>query len=103
MEVSGESGQSFYMKTDYDYNEPNLPKTIWHTPMVYQLSGGAIWDDGKWGEMKYGTLTATNRVPVYLSGIGTNMSYKVISNEMYRRQHIIQNIISDFEIIGRSV
>lgn len=104
MEVSGDDGQTFDMKVDFDYNEVGSPRTVWYEPYVYKVSGGAIYGEGQWGIMKYGVGTAvTNRVPVYINGVGTNMSYKIISNETYRNQHIIQNIISDYEIVGRQV
>jgi hypothetical protein len=102
LEVAADPGQSFDMKVDFDYNELGSPRTIWYEPTVYAVTGGAIYGDSKWGIMKYGVgAAATNRVPIYITGIGTNMSYKIISNETYRNQHIIQNIITDFEIIGR--
>lgn len=104
IEVTGENGQAFDMKIDFDYNELGSPRTIWYSPQVYAQSGGAIYGEGKWGIMKYGVGKAvTNRTPVYLIGTGTNMSYKLISNETYRKQHIVQNIITDFELIGRRI
>lgn len=104
IEVTGDSGQEFDLKVDFDYNEAGSPRTIWYTPMVYTVSGGAIYGEGKWGIMKYGVgAAATNRVPVYLIGTGTNMSYKLISNETYKGQHIVQNIITDYALVGRQV
>lgn len=103
-EISADNGQSFDMKVDFDYNELGSPRTIWYAPQIYNTEGGAIYGEGVWGTMKYGTAAAvTNRVPVYLQGVGTNMSYKIISNETYRRQHIIQNIITDYTTIGRRI
>lgn len=102
LEVAADPGQSFDMKVDFDYNEVGGPRTIWYEPLVYGVTGGAIYGEGIWGIMKYGVgSAATNRLPIYISGIGTNMSYKIISNETYKGQHIIQNIISDYEIVGR--
>ena len=103
-EVSAEDTQEFYMKVEFNYNELGNPNTIWHTPTVYREDGTAVWGAGSWGTMVYGVgETVTNRVPLYLQGIGTNMSYKVISNENYREPHIIQNIITDLEPVGRRV
>ena len=103
-EISSESGQSFDMKVDFDYNELGSPRTIWYCPTIYNTEGGAIYGEGKWGTMKYGTAQAvTNRVPIYLQGVGTNMSYKIISNETYREQHVIQNVITDYSIVGRRI
>ncbi len=102
-EVSAENTQEFYMKVDFNYNELGNPNTIWHTPTIYNSSGDAIWGSTKWGTMIWGAGTVTNRVPLYIQGVGTNMSYKVASNENYREQHIIQNIITDLEPVGRRV
>lgn len=104
VEISGENGQQFDMKVDYDYNEPGSPRTIWYQPEVYTVEGTAVYGESQWGIMKYGVgQAATNRVPIYLQGIGTNMSYKVISNETYRTPHIIQNIITDYETLNRRI
>lgn len=104
LEIAGDNGQSFDLKVDFDYNEVGSPRTLWYGRSIYKVDGGALYGEGLWGIMKYGVgVAATNRIPIYISGIGTNMAYKIISNETYKSQHIIQNLITDFEIIGRRV
>lgn len=103
VEVSGDQGQTFDMKVDFDYNEAGLPATIWYTPEIYSTLSSSTYSVDKWGEMVYGASTVANRAPVYLQGFGTNMSYKFLSNETYRPQHIIQNIITDYEVLSRRV
>jgi len=104
IEIAGQSGQEFDVKVDFDYNELGAARTIWYSAAVYTTEGGAVYSEGLWGIMQYGTgIVATNRVPVYLQGVGTNMSYKIISNETYRPQHVIQNIITDYELVGRRI
>lgn len=96
-EISSESGQEFNIKVDFDYNEIGSPSTIWYTPEVCCIAGGAIYGEAIYGKSKYGVGSAvTNRVPLYIQGKGTNMSYKILTNETYRPQHIIQNIITDY-------
>jgi hypothetical protein len=102
-EIAGESGQQFLMKVDFDYNELGSPRTLWFEPEIYTGNGGAIYGTGIWGLMKYGLAAIANRVPVYIIGVGTNMSYKIVSQETYRRQHIIQNFITDYEMNSRRV
>lgn len=102
-EVSAENTQEFYMKVDFNYNELGNPRTIWHTPTVYNSNGDAIWASTSWATMVYGAATVTNRIPLYIQGVGTNMSYKVVSSENYREPHIIQNIITDLVSVGRRV
>jgi hypothetical protein len=103
-EIKGENGQLFNVRLDFDYNEPGVPYSIWNAAYVYALEGTAIYGSSLWGSMIYGSgTTATSRVPVYLRGVGTNASYKIISNEAYREQHIVQNIITDYEILSRRV
>jgi len=104
IEIAGEANQEFDIKVDFDYNELGSTRTIWYSEGIYNPEGGAVYGDGVWGIMKYGTgLVATNRVPLYLQGVGTNMSYKFISSEEFRSQHIIQNIITDYELVGRRI
>ena len=104
LEVIGDTEQTFDIKVDFDYNELGNPKTLWYTPFIYTEGGGAVWGEGLWGTMVYGNAgTVTNRVPLYLQGVGTNMNYKIISNETYRQQHIVQNIITDYEALHRRI
>jgi hypothetical protein len=102
-EVTGETGQVFNMKVSFDYGEPDIAVGVWYEPALYAVGGGAVYSVDKWGEMVYGSSAVVNRSPVHIQGIGTNMSYKVLSNETYRAQHIIQNIITDYELLSRRV
>lgn len=102
MEIFAEDNQEFNVKVDFDYNEATGARTIWYLPLIYNPEGGAIYGESIWGVMKYGvSAAATNRLPVYIQGVGTNMSYKIISNETYRSQHVIQNIITDYSVQNR--
>lgn len=100
-EIFASGTQEFNVKAEYDYNETGK-STIWYFPSLYNPSGGAIWGETNWSLMKYGVSSAvTSRVPVYILGIGTNMSYKIISNETYQMQHVIQNVITDYSVNNR--
>ena len=104
IEVQADSGQVFNIRAQFDYNEPDSKKSIWYAPSVYKLSGAAIWGEGVWGTMVYGEGNpATSRLPVYISGVGTNVSYRVVTNMPYKGQHTIQNIITDYEQLSRRV
>lgn len=104
LEIRGDHGQQFPIKVSFDYNEQDQATTIWYQPQIYSVTGTAVWGEGKWSVMKWGVAqAATNRVPVYIQGIGTNMSYKILSGETYRPQHIIQNVVTDYEILGRRI
>jgi len=102
-EISAQNEQTFDIKVDFDYNELGSPRTIWYTPTLYNTDGGAVYSITEWGTMRYGGSAVTNRVPIYLQGIGTNMSYKILSNEMYRPQHVVQNVITDYSLVGRRI
>lgn len=103
IEITGEQEQVFNVKADYDYSESGAPRTIWYTTEIYSILGSSIYSVDEWGSLVYGASTAANRSPIYLQGAGTNISYKVISVEAYRPQHIIQNIITDYELVSRRV
>jgi len=100
-EIFGENGQEIYLKCLFDYREPLQPSVGFYEQSVFRSVGGAVWGDGVWGDMVWGSNSVTSRVPTYINGLGTNMSYLLISKERYRTQHIIQNIITDYEICGR--
>lgn len=105
IEVRGEVNQEFIVKIILDYSEPLIKNNIWNTLRVY-TSGivSSSWGEGEWGNMIWGQLSAaTNRLYVYLAGVGTNASYKVLSKETYRPTHTIQNVITDFEVLGRRI
>lgn len=103
IELNGAYLQNFDLRVDFDYREAEIPDSIWYSPTIYTITGNAFYGSSRWGEMIYGGTAATNRTPVYLQGIGTNMSYKLISRESYEAQHIVQNIITDYELLGRRI
>lgn len=105
VEVRGGKDQVFATRVFFDYSELDVTPGIWNETSVYSdgiltsIWGVSIWGDFVWGKMS----EATNRLHMYLQGVGTNFSYRILSRERYRPQHTIQNIISDYEVIGRSI
>lgn len=103
-EIDGETGQLFFMRMLFEYNERGAPASIVYEPTVYTIEGKAIYGESLWGSMVYGSAGfATNRVPLYVNGIATNMSLKIITSEAYKRQHIVQNVIVDYTILNRRI
>jgi hypothetical protein len=100
-EIFGENEQEVKVRCNFDYREPTQPASGFYTGLVSRVLGAGVWGLGVWGEMVWGTSTVTSRIPFYINGLGTNMSYTVLSEETYRDQHIIQNIITDYALCGR--
>lgn len=100
-EIFGENDQEIYMKCQFDYREPTQPTTDFYTQRVFKAVGGAVWGEGVWGDMIWGTSSVTSQVATHINGVGTNMSYLLLSRERYREQHIIQNIVTDYQLCAR--
>lgn len=104
MEIAGENGQEFNIQANFDYLEPNQPTTIWVSGDLNSFIGTAIWGTSVWGTMRYGqAVTATNRISLYLQGVGTKISYKIITEDKYRSPHTLQNIITNYKRMARRV
>jgi hypothetical protein len=102
-EIFGENDQTIYVRLNFNYNEPDVPLTNIFETALSTRAGTAVWGETLWGTMVYGSAgSVTDRVPLYVNGVGTSMSYKVLVRDKYRDQHIIQNIITDLEVLGRS-
>ena len=98
-EIASVDAMDLNIRTDFDYRDPIFPRAI--DLSISVLGSGARWGEGKWGTMRWSGSEATNRIPFYLQGIGSNMSLNVWTDEAYKGQHTIQNFISDFSLIGR--
>jgi len=67
------------------------------------LAAGARWGEGLWGTMRYSGSESTNRIKFPIQGLGANMSISIRTTETYKRQHTVQNFITDFQICGRQL
>jgi hypothetical protein len=101
-EIFGENGQEISVKTFFDYYEPSQPTVDWLEQQVDMQLGSAVWGSSLWGSMVWGgTSTVTSRIPYYINGVAINMAFVILSREKYRDQHIIQNIITDYQLCAR--
>lgn len=100
-EIFGEDDQTVYVRANFDYNEPTVPLTNLFSTQLAIREGSAVYGETEWGSMIYGATSVTDSVPMYINGVGTNMSLKVLVRDKYRSQHTIQNLICDFEVLGR--
>jgi len=104
-EIRGEAGQTFLMRGNLDYQESGTAPNIWNLVAAKDTiySETSIWGRAIYGTFVWGAGIATNRVVAYLVGVGTNIGFNIISSEKYRGQHIIQNLVVDYELLQRSV
>jgi hypothetical protein len=102
VEVFGENGQELTVKCLFDYQSPDQPVVGSLYESLSRRAGSAVWGVDPWGSMVWGLiLTVTSSVPFYINGLGTNMSYTIVSKEKHRDQHIIQNILTEYELCAR--
>ena len=103
-EIRGEVNQEFLMRGNLDYSEIGVAQNIWNLLATKSTvsENSSIYGSAIYGSFIWGAGAVTNRVVAYLIGIGTNIGFNMVSKEEYRAQHIIQNLIVDYEILNRS-
>ena len=104
-EIRGEAGQQFLMRGNLDYSEQGIAQNVWN---LVETKDTVYKTDSVWGRAIYGTFiwgagAVTNRVVSYLVGVGSNIGFNIISSEKFRGQHIVQNLVVDFELLERRI
>ncbi len=94
----------FYFRVDYDYAESALPFTQWMEGSSGSSgTGNSLYGFAEYGVNTYGGSAVTFRQPVYLLGFGTNMSLQWATSEAWYNPHSLQNIIVDYDVLGRRI
>jgi len=103
--VEGDSTSEtiFDIKVDYDYGSKDLPTTEWIESKTGETVGGSLYGTAEYGTAIYGSGVVLSRTPVYLTGFGTNASFKILTNLRFTRQHVIQNLLVDHTILSRRI
>jgi hypothetical protein len=100
-EISSLSDLDIAVRTLFDYNSSYLPKA---GPTLLDLEGiGDLYGEGVWGIARYSGSGKTNRLLYYVKGLGTNMSITFSTLSKYNQQHVVQNVITDYELSRRQL
>lgn len=99
-EIYSENEVEFRVDFKFDYGQPEYPRSISYTKDTYPVGGR--WDVGLWDVMLY-SGGEIDRQPLYIHGIGTNMSVRLYTSSAFYRPYTIQNFITDFTINRRQV
>ena len=102
LEIASLSEISFSVKPSFDYNLTGFPSGT-QTGTIDVIGSGGIWGEDLWGQMVWSTSEATNRIFYDLFGIGSNLSVALSTSSKYNRPHTIQNLITDYVILGRQL
>lgn len=100
-EVIAEDDTTVKIKTLFNYQTTGTARGFEYSGEIKGYEDN-IYGESKWGTMKYGGRV-TSVYPHYINGIGYNMGIQTMTNSIFNRQHTFQNLIVDFEILGRSV
>lgn len=100
-EIASNSPITFNIKPSYDYSSIGFAKG---SIQALSVTGpGGVWGEGDWGVMTWAGSDITNRVFYDLLGVGTNLSISLGTTSKYTTQHTVQNLITDFVILGRQL
>ena len=83
----------------FDYNEPIYPKSL--TGEFTTTASGGVWGVNSWGSLVLGGNAVTSRISFDTLGIASNMGITFYFKSKYAKQHIFQNMIVDYIILGR--
>jgi len=91
----------FSIRAGYDYGGAAYPTAAERQFTVD--SQGDNWDEGLWDEMIWSGGAVANRIFYDLMGIGSNMNISVRYASKYASHHTFQNMIVDFQQLGRQM
>ena len=94
-EITASRGTQFAVRPVFNYDAANMPDTLWWTPTTSGFGG--IWGLDDWGEFTWGGAAIQKGVH-YVRGVGTNMSIEMRTQSKYLAQHVIHNVIIDYEV-----
>jgi hypothetical protein len=94
-ELTAQRGTEFKVRPVFDYNDASFPITRWWEEDIKGLGGS--WGKDDWGSFSWGG-SVVQRMIHYTRGHGTNMSIEMITNSKYVEQHIVHNVIVDYQM-----
>lgn len=104
VESNTPSNIDYSFKINYDYMSNVLPSTSWITGSTDSLvTDLSLYGSSIYGVDRYGVSPETFSQPIYLLGYGTNASFQWITSEKWAKPHSVQNIIVDYEVLGRQI
>lgn len=100
-EIASISDLTVNIRFSFDYVSGYIPRS---GIMQIDLTGaGARYGEGVWGTMRYSGSENTNMIKYPINGLAANMSVTIRTSEAYKRQHTVQNLITDFQLCGRQL
>ena len=99
-EIAANSNLTYSIRTDFDYRTIHYPRGSSQDFEI--LSVGDLWGEGVWGTMIWAGAEGS-RVFYDILGLGSNMSLSLLHTSKYTNQHILQNFITDFLVVGRQM
>jgi len=100
-EISSVNSFLAYIRTAFDYSKFTYAKSSAEDLDV--TGAGDLWGEGEWGEMVYASTESTNRIFYDINAIGANMSITIMSESDLIKQHTIQNMVVDYQTVGRQM
>jgi len=103
LEVASIDELTFGVRPSFDYLARGTTRAA---EEFFDIMGaGSVYGEDEWGAATsiWGGSESTNRVMYKLHGIGSNMSVSLYTLTAYNRFHTVQNLITDFTILGRQM
>ena len=101
-EMYSSSNISFRIRERYDYADTSfLPKASEQD--MFLRGSGSVWGEESWGFFEYSVGASTSRIIHYIKGLASNMSFTLITNSKYARQHTVQNFTTDYKQTTRQL
>ena len=94
-ELTASGGTKFRVRSVFDYDDAAFPATLWWEPLL--KGAGGVFGIDKWSEFTWGG-SVVQRMVNYIRGHGTNMSIEVTTSSKYNDQHVIHNVIVDYQL-----
>jgi len=94
-EITASNGTVFTTRPVFDYDAPDFPETQWWESLL--KGAGGVYGVDNWGSFIW-TGAVVQRVINYIRGHGTNMSIELRTNSKYTKQHIVHNVIVDYQV-----
>ena len=103
IEISSIDEITFGVRPSFDYLSKG---TIKAAEDFFDIMGaGSVYGEDLWGAVTstWGGSETTNRVMYKFHGVGSNMSVSLYTLTAFNRAHTLQNLITDFSILGRQL
>jgi len=101
LEVASIDELTFGVRPSFDYLAKGTTRAA--EEFFDILGAGSVYGEDDWGEAVWSGSETTNRVMYKFHGIGSNMSVSLYTLSAFNRFHTVQNLITDFSILGRQL